>query len=125
MVCQLKYTFWYRVSKVPFKVICRISELLTKYVIKVSFFWWVFITQQTLYAQKNNNPYSLIFMCIFSTLLSMYFMSYRMHAINYFASLGIYMRQGRRTQRQQNHGLWKISNDQGRHLEKSVEAVMI
>ena len=36
-------------------------------------------------------------MCIFSTLLSMYFMSYRMHAINYFASLGIYMRQGRRT----------------------------
>ena len=45
-----------------FKVTCRISELLTKYVIKVSFF-----------PRKNNNPYSLAFMCIFSALLLRYF----------------------------------------------------
>ena len=49
--------------------------------------------------RKNNNPYSLSFMCIFSALLLRYFMSYELHAINYFASLGIFMRQGRRTQR--------------------------
>ena len=34
-----------------------------------------------------------------------FFASYGMHALNYFVSLGIFMRQGRRTQRQQNHWL--------------------
>lgn len=32
-----------------------------------------------------------------------FFGSYGRHATNYFASLGIFVRQGRRTQRQQNH----------------------
>ena len=78
--------------------------------------------------RRNNNPYSLAFMCIFSALLSRYFMSYELHAINYFASLGIFMRQGRRMVTKTlivEDFKGSMAKHLVRHLEKSVEAVMI
>ena len=48
--------------------------------------------------------------------------SYRAHAMIYFASLGIFMYQGRRTQRQQNHRSFDFKNLARYSYNKNVTA---
>ena len=64
-------------------------------------------------------------MCIFSALLSRYFMSYGMDAINYFASLGIFMSGTHDTEVTKSLIVEDFKGTSAKHLGKSVEAVMI